>query len=63
MPASMWLPAAALVPMIQLTRVQESRRTLAPRLAFLSILIPVFLLGFRTLIVIPVMNASRFFII
>src|ERR1700722_13144947 len=57
MPASMWLPAAALVPMIQLTRVHESRRTMAPRLAFLSIcLIPVFLLGFRTLIVIPVMQ-------
>lgn len=57
MPASMWLPAAALVPMIQLTRAQESSRKLAATLAFLCIcLIPVFLLGFRTLIVIPVMQ-------
>ena len=57
MPASMWLPAAALLPMIQLTRVQEPARKLATRLALLGIcLIPVYLLGFRTLIVIPLMQ-------
>ena len=57
MPASMWLPAAALLPMIQLTRVQEPARKLVTRLALLGIcLIPVYLLGFRTLIVIPLMQ-------
>ena len=57
MPASLWLPAAALLPMIQRTRAQEPGRKLAARLALLSIcLIPVYLLGFRTLILIPVMQ-------
>jgi hypothetical protein len=57
MPASMWLPAAALLPMIQLTRAQEPARKLTTRLALLGIcLIPVYLLGFRTLIVIPLMQ-------
>jgi hypothetical protein len=61
MAAWLWLPAAALLPMMQFTRPPGDRhdcmRRLAARLVFLGIcLIPVYLLGFRTLIVTPVLE-------
>lgn len=57
MPASLWLPAAALLSMMQCTRAQGPGRKVAARFALLGIcLIPVYLLGFRTLIVTPVLQ-------
>jgi hypothetical protein len=57
MPASLWLPAAALLPMIQLTRAQDLWRKVAARIGLLIIcLIPVYLLGFRALIVMPILE-------
>jgi hypothetical protein len=62
MPASMWLPAAALLPMMLLTSYQQSKRRLAATLGFLSVcLIPVYLLGFRSLIVTPLMQCLAIF--
>jgi hypothetical protein len=62
MPASMWLPAAALLPMMLLTPYQQSKRRLAATLGFLSVcLIPVYLLGFRSLIVTPLMQCLAIF--
>jgi oligosaccharide repeat unit polymerase len=53
----LWLPVAALLPMILLTKGNEPWRKTALRLGFLCIcLVPVFLLGFRTLIVIPILQ-------
>ncbi len=57
MAASLWLPAAGLLPMMQHTRVGEPGRKVASYCAFFSVcLVPVYLLGFRTLIVIPVLQ-------
>jgi hypothetical protein len=57
MPATLWLPAAALLPMMRPTHAQDSKRKLAGRLAFLIIcLVPAYLLGFRSLIIIPILE-------
>ena len=53
----LWLPAAALLPMILLTKCNEPWRKTGRRLGFLCIcLIPVLFLGFRSLIIIPVLQ-------
>jgi len=54
---ALWLPTAALLPMMLLTKRDESRWKTARRLGFLCVcLVPVFLLGFRALILIPILQ-------
>jgi oligosaccharide repeat unit polymerase len=54
---ALWLPAAALLPMILLTKGNEPRWKTAHRFGFLCVcLVPVFLLGFRSLILIPILQ-------
>jgi hypothetical protein len=54
---NLWLPTAALLLMILLTKVNESWWKTARRLGFLCVcLVPVFFLGFRTQIVVPILQ-------